>query len=44
MEPDRNVQLADGYWDGEMKDTPNNLQNFKRIFLFRVPHYKTGAE
>jgi YHS domain-containing protein len=44
MEPDKNIQLADGYWESEMKDTPHKLQNLKRIFLFRVPHYKTDAE
>ncbi|MBM3601711.1 MAG: hypothetical protein FJX35_26255 [Alphaproteobacteria bacterium] len=44
MEPDRNIQLADAYWENEMKDTPHKLQNLKRIFLFRVPHYKTDAE
>lgn len=43
MDPDENIRLADGYWNNEMKDTPNKLQNLKR-WVFRVPHYKSDAE
>ena len=43
MDPDENIRLADGYWDNEMKDVPNKLQNLKR-WVFRVPHYRSDAE
>jgi len=43
MDQAANIAVADRYWEDEMKDTPNRLQNWKR-WIFRVPHYRTDAE
>lgn len=39
----RNIQLGDQYWAEEARDAPWRLQSYKR-WIFKVPHYKTGAE
>ena len=39
----RNVALADKYWAEEVKGSNSWWQRYKRL-VFRVPHYKTGAE
>jgi hypothetical protein len=44
MDRDRNLKLADGYWESEGKHmTSARLQSWKRL-VFRVPHYKTNRE
>jgi YHS domain-containing protein len=39
----RNVELADRYWREEVAGSNSFWQRSKRL-VFRVPHYKTGAE
>ena len=39
----RNLALADKYWKEEIADSNSFVQRFKRL-IFRVPHYKSGAE
>jgi YHS domain-containing protein len=43
MDQERNMRLADGYWDSEVRDSSWRLQSWKRL-VFKVPHYKTNAE
>jgi YHS domain-containing protein len=43
MDQERNIKLADGYWQSEVKDSSWRLQSWKRL-LFKVPHYKTNAD
>jgi YHS domain-containing protein len=43
MDQQRNLQLADGYWRGEMQGSPARLQSWKRL-LFKVPHYQSNKE
>jgi YHS domain-containing protein len=43
MDQDRNLRLADQYWDSEVKDSSWRIQSWKRL-VARVPHYKTNAE
>jgi YHS domain-containing protein len=38
-----NIQRADKYWADEAKGSNSFVQRAKRL-LFRVPHYKSGAE
>jgi YHS domain-containing protein len=38
-----NLKLAQQYWNDEIKGNSALWQRYKRL-LFRVPHYKTGAE
>lgn len=38
-----NIKLADQYWAGEVAGSNSWLQRYKRL-VFRVPHYKSGAE
>lgn len=44
MDQERNLKLADGYWESEVKDSNWRLQSWKRVWLSRVPHYKTNRE
>lgn len=39
----RNLKLAHKYWDEEVNGSNAFFQRTKRL-IFRVPHYKTGAE
>lgn len=39
----RNMALAHKYWDGEVNGSNALVQRVKRL-VFRVPHYKSGAE
>lgn len=39
----RNIELADRYWREEVAGSNSFWQRSKRL-VFRVPHYKTGAE
>jgi YHS domain-containing protein len=38
-----NIKLADKYWAEEVAGGNSWLQRYKRL-VFRVPHYKSGAE
>ena len=43
MDLERNMKLADGYWNNEVKGGSARLQAWKRL-AFKVPHYKTNRE
>lgn len=43
MDLERNLKLANDYWNNEVKANPTRIQAWKRI-LFKVPHYKTNRE
>lgn len=43
MDLERNVKLANDYWNNEVKANPTRIQAWKRI-AFKVPHYKTNRE
>ena len=43
MDEKNNLQLADRYWSGEIKNANAFTQRYYRL-LVRVPHYKTGAQ
>lgn len=43
LELDKNIALADQYWDQEIKGNNSFIQRAKRLVV-RVPHYKTGEE
>jgi YHS domain-containing protein len=44
MDQERNLRLADHYWETEVKDSNWRIQSLYRVWLNRVPHYKTNAE
>lgn len=44
MDLERNVKLANDYWNNEVKSNPTRIQAWKRIYLSKVPHYKTNRE
>ena len=43
MDQERNIRLANHYWETEVSDSNWRLQSLKRL-LFRVPHYRSNAE
>lgn len=43
LELDKNIALADQYWEQEIKGNNSFVQRAKRLVL-RVPHYKTGEQ
>jgi YHS domain-containing protein len=43
MDQERNLRLANHYWQTEVGDANRTLQFLKRQ-VFRVPHYKTNAQ
>lgn len=43
MDQKRNLDLADRYWKEEVDGSNAFIQRYKRL-IFRVPHYRTGAE
>ena len=43
LDPKVNLALADRYWRDEVAGSNSYLQRTKRL-VFRVPHYKSGAE
>jgi YHS domain-containing protein len=43
MDEKRNLELANRYWKDEIEGGGAFVQRYKRL-VFRVPHYKTGAE
>ncbi|MBM3341979.1 MAG: hypothetical protein FJY56_07695 [Betaproteobacteria bacterium] len=44
MDIERNVKLANDYWNNEVKANPTRIQAWKRIYISKVPHYKTNRE
>ena len=42
MDEQRNLQLADQYWSGELKGSRGIARYYRRVA--RVSHYKTGAQ
>ena len=43
MDQERNIRLANHYWETEVSESNWRLQSLKRL-LFRVPHYRSNAE
>lgn len=43
LELDKNIALANDYWEQEIKGNNSFLQRTKRLVI-RVPHYKSGEE
>ena len=44
MDQERNLRLANQYWESEARDAPSwQLQSWRRL-LWRVPGYKSNAE
>ncbi len=43
MDQERNMKLANHYWETEVSDSNWRLQSLKRLLL-RVPHYRSNAE
>jgi YHS domain-containing protein len=44
MDQERNLKLADSYWENEVKDSNWRMQSWKRVWFSKVPHYKTNKE
>lgn len=44
MDQERNLKLADGYWESEVRDANWRVQSWKRVWFSKVPHYKTNRE
>ncbi len=44
MDQEKNLKLAQHYWDTEVKDANWRTQSWKRVFFSKVPHYKTNQE
>lgn len=44
MDQERNLKLADHYWDTEVRDSLFGWQYALRVWINRVPHYKTNKE
>lgn len=44
MDQERNLKLADQYWENEVKDSHWRIQSWKRVWFARVPHYKTNKQ
>ena len=44
MDQEKNMKLAQNYWETEVKDSNWRVQSWKRVFFDKVPHYKTNAE
>jgi YHS domain-containing protein len=43
MDQERNLKLAEHYWENEVRDANQLFHHLKRT-LFRVPHYRSEAE
>ena len=43
MDQERNVKLADSYWQSEAQGSIPRIQSWKRL-IFKVPHYKTNSQ
>lgn len=44
MDQERNLKLANHYWDTEVKDANWRWQSWKRVWFSKVAHYKTNRE
>ena len=44
MDQEKNLKLADQYWESEVKDSNWRLQSWKRVWFSKVPHYKTNKD
>ena len=44
MDQERNLKLADHYWETEAKDSDWRWQSLMRVWINKVPHYKTNKE
>lgn len=44
MDQEKNLELARNYWETEVKDSNWRIQSWKRVYISRVPHYKTNKE
>ena len=44
MDQEKNLKLADQYWESEVRDSSWRLQSWKRVWFAKVPHYKTNKE
>jgi YHS domain-containing protein len=44
MDQEKNLKLAQHYWDTEVRDANWRVQSWKRVFFSKVAHYKTNAE
>jgi len=44
MDQERNLKLADHYWDAEVRDSLLRWQYVLRAWINRVPHYKSDNE
>lgn len=44
MDQERNLKLADQYWETEVRDSDWRWQSLKRVWINKVPHYKTDKE
>ena len=44
MDQEKNMKLAQHYWDTEVKGSNWRVQSWKRVFFDKVPHYKTNAQ
>jgi YHS domain-containing protein len=44
MDEEKNLKLADHYWETEVKGSHWRWQSLKRVWLDKVPHYKTNRE
>ena len=44
MDQEKNLKLADQYWESEVKDSNWRMQSWKRVWFSKVPHYKTNKE
>ena len=44
MDQERNLKLADQYWENEVRDSDWRWQSLKRVWINKVPHFKTNQE
>ncbi len=44
MDQERNLQLADSYWDAEVRDSILHWQYALRAWINRVPHYRSTRQ
>ena len=44
MDQEKNLKLADHYWETEVKDSNWRTQSWKRVWFAKLPHYKTNKQ
>ena len=44
MDQEKNLKLADYYWETEVKEANWRIQSWKRVWIAKVPHYKTNRD